>query len=228
VSVQQILLATLIASVIVAGGTLILVVYTPFGKDLWRIAVAGLVKAKRGIGIAFQAVLASFRNRRPFWVALLLVIASWTLAGFVLGDLSLEHVTLARIVLLAFAATMSGGALVLAFTQQRSRPVPTVSKEVVEPIAVPQSADDAKALRVEKIRLQLYAATAAIHKYADPDGHYTDWDQLKPINALIYRLLGEGEDLTAFLVPTEWEEGSGYVEDRKLVPRLEGLLICLK
>src|SRR5712692_8573756 len=70
-SVQQILVATLITGVIVSGGTVIIVIYTGFGRDFRRFVTATVMRIKHGIGIAFRTLLASFRNHRPFWVAVL-------------------------------------------------------------------------------------------------------------------------------------------------------------
>ncbi len=224
-STEQVLVATLVVGVIVAVGTVILVLYTPFGQDLrkaCRWVVAGILNVKRGVGIAARAVVRSLQTRRPFWLTLMLLIVGWTLAALVRGDISLTRASTTDMVLLFIAGLGSVCALALAFIGPVAHPQAVQTKE---PNDQQSKEDVARAKRFGQLHQQLWAAASAIKKYADPGG-YTESEQVKPVNNLIYMLLAEGEDVTTFVIPSGWMT-SANVENRLLLPRLEGLLIYL-
>jgi hypothetical protein len=224
-STEQVLIATLVAGVVVALGTAIIVLYTPFGNDLrraWRWVGHGVSNTVRRIGTAGRAIIVSLKSRRSFWLTLLLLIVGWALAGFVKVDLTPVHGPLIGISLLFFAAVASTCALALALTERSSQPPAVPMNEPVDQHVHEQAA---RAKRFALLHQQLWAAASAIKTYGK-DGRYTDSEQVKQVNGLIYKLLGEGEDLTTFVVPSAWVTGAS-VENSLLLPRIEGLLIYL-
>lgn len=86
--------------------------------------------------------------------------------------------------------------------------------------------------RIDNLRKQIYGVAASLYKYADPDeGGSTRWDHVEPLNELLYKLIAEGEDVGAFVVPFGWRDDTlvdAYVKDHLLVTRLEGLLVYLR
>lgn len=89
-----------------------------------------------------------------------------------------------------------------------------------------------KARRVDDLRRLVYGVAGALLKFARPkDNGNTRWDQVEPPNELLYKLMGQGEDVGAFVVPYAWRDDlllDPYVKDHLLVTRLEGLLVYLK
>ncbi len=66
-----------------------------------------------------------------------------------------------------------------------------------------------------------------MHKYAVAHaGTSTLSDEVSTLNNLIYRLVGEGEDVSAIAVPHSWMT-SGHVDNVRLAPHLEALIIYL-
>ncbi len=90
------------------------------------------------------------------------------------------------------------------------------------------AAEEAKVSRIADLREQIYGVAGALYKYARPniDGS-TRWDHVEPLNQLLYKLIGQGEDVNAFVVPYAWKQGE-LVDDHLLITRLEGLLVYLK
>jgi hypothetical protein len=228
---DQILLYTFIAVVVGAAASLILVLYTPFGRDVWGwVKRLGTVVALR-VSAWGKAFGGSVRKRRLFWVCLCLAVAFWTLAGNLavwIPSLDLKG-TNGIALIVAMTVTLLG--LGIALNQSEDTPRATGQPMQAESATSAKEDDSATALvaadkNLESVRKQLYAAVAAVEKYTDLEG-YTNFDHVAPINALIMRLYAEGgEDLTEFTIPDRWNEG-GWVRSAVLLPRLETLLVYL-
>jgi hypothetical protein len=91
------------------------------------------------------------------------------------------------------------------------------------------SQDQAKAKQIKDLRRQIYAKAVVMHKYAlaNPEASSLAGGQIQTLNGLIYRLLGQGDDLSAFLVPVAWIN-AGPIKHENLATLMEGLIIYLK
>jgi hypothetical protein len=124
--------------------------------------------------------------------------------------------------LLFVAAAASTCALALTFTERSAQPPAVPTKEPLDERVHEQAV---RAKRFALLHQQLWAAASAIKKYGEHGG-YTDSELVKEVNGLIDKLLDEGEDITPFVVPSEWVTGAP-VKNSLLLPRIEGLLIYL-
>jgi hypothetical protein len=204
---------------------------TRFGRGIGRGAQAvGKWLAQTGVGRevrdAASQVVRVFRGLvavpGPFWLVLVLLVVIWYLSLFT------YEVSTNRDWSGAFGFAFVGSlvALAIAFGLRYERRRDTV---VVK--TAPQ--DGEKEKRIVRLRRQIYALAGSLLKYADPKTYTaTRWDQIEPLNSLLYSLTAQGEDVTAFVIPFLWREeliaGPGTVNNSLLVPRLEGLLVYLK
>jgi hypothetical protein len=212
----------LVGTVVLIGLTAVLVAYTPFGRDVRRHASAAGTGAWKTVSNASARLL---KGRQIFWTGLLVVVAMWLLAlASRANDLLTRHVGNVEIGLLAGAGLASAAALLVAYMRRTEEP--RLREEVGSVAAANQ--EEAKAKQVKDLRRQIYAKAVVMHKYAlaNPGPSFSG-DQVQTLNSLIYKLLGQGDDLTAFVVPTAWIT-AGPIDHDRLGTLMEGLIIYLK
>ena len=215
-----------ITGIVIAIGTVILVVYTPVGPAVRErtVAIAAVVRVR----LVQAAQLGAFwRRSHPTFVAVtLILIAVWSLAvPSLIGIVPARHIW--SWTAGAVAALASALALVLAYRSQSS--IPLVGPPIApKPTGTESAALQAASRRVDLLR-QAYALAAAMLKYVPDSPGLVPWNGVQQFNGLIYRLLGEGVDLNAFEISYTWtfevEGGTDrYVEGSRVARQLEGLI----
>lgn len=224
---QQILFwVSVITGVVIALAAIVTASDTSAGR--W--ARTALTRLLQRIGLAFarslNRVLKPFEEiPRLFWIVLLLLSTAWSLAGWSFSY-RLSPNESWTVVALGIALLSTVVLLVVAVVRPAEEP-PRIGASAPALFA---GHDAEKLKRIDDLRRQVYGIAGALMKYAHPewDGATTRWDHIEPLNGLLYRLSGEGEDMTAFVVPHHWQDSDEQVVDSLLVTRLEGLLVYLK
>lgn len=212
-----------VTGVLVAIGTWIGLVYTPFGRAVrrtFRTSVAFVLRRGRQMG---DRLSTSLDAHRAGVEATLLLLAVWLLASPTLFVGPVAWPPFWIWTTRAVAAAASGLACLLAFKQQ------VVDLQIApQAHAVEPNAQELANRRFDLLR-QAYALAAAMLKYvpADPKGQ-VNWDDVQQFNQLIYQLLAVKADVQAFEIRFAWTRevfGSGRQVEAYLVGRqLEGMI----
>jgi hypothetical protein len=220
----------LFGTLVLVGLTAVLVAYTPFGRDVRRHSVPVTAAVWKGISNAYQRWADYVKGRQLFWTVALVVLAVWMLAlSSHAYDLMARQVGHLEIGLLVSAGLASVAALVVAYTRGTDERYATVGPQLGEAAGagVAVNREEAKAKRIKDLRRQAWAKTSAMHKYGVANQALSTLsDEVTTLNSLIYRLVGEGEDVSAFTVPHSWMT-HGRVENARLAPHLEAFMIYL-
>jgi hypothetical protein len=211
--------------------TAVLVFYTPFRQDVSRRAGTVISAVRKAISNAYQKWAGLINGRQLFWAVVLIVVAMWLLAlASHANDLMVRPVSYLEIGLLVTAGSASVGALGAAYIYRSDewQSIAATRSPAANDAAATVDDGKAKAKLVKDLRHQIYAKAAAMHKYAvATPGVSTPSDQVRTLNELIYRLVGQGEDVSAFAVPNNWIL-AGSLDNVRMSTHLEGLIIYLK
>jgi hypothetical protein len=223
-----------VTGVIIAIGTVILVVYTPFGRAAWRAGgslVTFLRLRQEPLWHRSGSWLHAHRTRV---IEALILLAVWSLASLPLFRL-LAAPPLWSWIAVAVASVASVFAVVLAY---RSKPAiqavasPTAVPVTNSPTAWPYEGLDSDSARRLDLLRQAYGLAAAMLKYIpDSADGLVPWGDVRQFNELIHRLDLEGVDLETFAIDASWAfeiDGVGtserFVNSPRVARQLAGLV----
>jgi hypothetical protein len=215
-----------VTGVIIAVGTAILVVYTPFGPAARRTGAALGAFLWVRLGQVWRRLSSGLRSDTTWIVVTLILLAVWSLASP-----SLFGVVAARPLWSWTARVVAGAASALAFVlAYRSQPaMPVVGLPIPpRPADLESDALETASRRLDLLR-QVYALSAAMLKHVPDSPGLVAWDDVQHFNGLIYRLLADGLDLKAFEIPFTWTFQPGgtserFIDGPRVARQLEGLI----